>query len=86
MSVQATDAKPAPEADQLLEGLNPQQRQAVVHEGAPLLIVAVMALALFVVNSAVVPVISIRAIKEGEATRGRVMDKLIPGGTSHFPL
>src|ERR1700742_233496 len=40
MSVQATDAKPAPEADQLLEGLNPQQRQAVVHEGAPLLIVA----------------------------------------------
>jgi DNA helicase II / ATP-dependent DNA helicase PcrA len=40
MSVQATDAKPAPEADQLLDGLNPQQRQAVVHEGAPLLIVA----------------------------------------------
>jgi DNA helicase-2/ATP-dependent DNA helicase PcrA len=28
------------EADQLLEGLNPQQRQAVVHEGSPLLIVA----------------------------------------------
>lgn len=40
MSVHATDAKPAPEADQLLEGLNPQQRQAVVHEGSPLLIVA----------------------------------------------
>jgi DNA helicase II / ATP-dependent DNA helicase PcrA len=40
MSVQATDAKPAPEADQLLDGLNPQQRQAVVHEGSPLLIVA----------------------------------------------
>lgn len=34
MTVQATDA------DQLLEGLNPQQRQAVVHEGSPLLIVA----------------------------------------------
>src|SRR5271166_1448976 len=34
MSVQATDA------DQLLDGLNPQQRQAVVHEGSPLLIVA----------------------------------------------
>ncbi|CAM4208888.1 ATP-dependent DNA helicase UvrD1 [Mycobacterium basiliense] len=34
MSVHATDA------DQLLEGLNPQQRQAVVHEGSPLLIVA----------------------------------------------
>ncbi|MCV7196399.1 DNA helicase PcrA [Mycobacterium angelicum] len=34
MSVQATDS------DQLLEGLNPQQRQAVVHEGSPLLIVA----------------------------------------------
>ncbi|MFZ1178947.1 MAG: DNA helicase PcrA [Mycobacterium sp.] len=40
MSVYATDAKPAPEADQLLAGLNPQQRQAVVHEGSPLLIVA----------------------------------------------
>jgi DNA helicase II / ATP-dependent DNA helicase PcrA len=40
MSVQATDAKPAPEADQLLDGLNPQQRRAVVHEGSPLLIVA----------------------------------------------
>ncbi|AFS13077.1 ATP-dependent DNA helicase pcrA [Mycobacterium intracellulare subsp. intracellulare MTCC 9506] len=36
----ATDTKPASEADQLLEGLNPQQRQAVVHEGSPLLIVA----------------------------------------------
>ncbi|MGO9506554.1 MAG: DNA helicase PcrA [Mycobacterium sp.] len=34
MSVQATDA------DQLLDGLNPQQRLAVVHEGSPLLIVA----------------------------------------------
>lgn len=34
MTVQATDA------DQLVEGLNPQQRQAVVHEGSPLLIVA----------------------------------------------
>lgn len=40
MSVHATEAKPASEADQLLEGLNPQQRQAVVHEGSPLLIVA----------------------------------------------
>ncbi len=28
------------EADELLDGLNPQQRQAVVHEGSPLLIVA----------------------------------------------
>ena len=35
-----TDAKSAPEADQLLDGLNPQQRLAVVHEGSPLLIVA----------------------------------------------
>jgi len=40
MTVHATDAKPAPEADHLLDGLNPQQRQAVVHEGSPLLIVA----------------------------------------------
>lgn len=42
MSVHATDAKPPGQspADQLLDGLNPQQRQAVVHEGSPLLIVA----------------------------------------------
>ncbi|BBZ71726.1 DNA helicase PcrA [Mycobacterium paraseoulense] len=40
MSVYATDANLASEADQLLEGLNPQQRKAVVHEGSPLLIVA----------------------------------------------
>jgi DNA helicase II / ATP-dependent DNA helicase PcrA len=40
MSVHATDAKPAPEADRLLDDLNPQQRQAVVHKGSPLLIVA----------------------------------------------
>src|ERR1700753_1664056 len=40
MSVHATDSKPAPEADRLLDELNPQQRQAVVHQGAPLLIVA----------------------------------------------
>jgi DNA helicase-2/ATP-dependent DNA helicase PcrA len=30
----------SPQAARLLEGLNPQQRQAVVHEGSPLLIVA----------------------------------------------
>jgi ATP-dependent DNA helicase UvrD/PcrA len=40
MSVHTTDTKPAPEADRLLDDLNPQQRQAVVHEGSPLLIVA----------------------------------------------
>ncbi|OBH84702.1 DNA helicase PcrA [Mycobacterium scrofulaceum] len=40
MSVYVSDANLASEADQLLEGLNPQQRQAVVHEGSPLLIVA----------------------------------------------
>lgn len=42
MSVHATDAKPPgpSPADQLLDGLNRQQRQAVVHEGSPLLIVA----------------------------------------------
>ncbi|HWT47194.1 MAG TPA: DNA helicase PcrA [Mycobacterium sp.] len=38
MSVQTTDTNS--EAEQLLDGLNPQQRQAVVHEGSPLLIVA----------------------------------------------
>ena len=40
MTAHATDAKLAAEIDQLLDGLNPQQRQAVVHEGSPLLIVA----------------------------------------------
>ena len=38
MSVHVASASSA--ADQLLEGLNPQQRQAVLHEGSPLLIVA----------------------------------------------
>jgi DNA helicase-2/ATP-dependent DNA helicase PcrA len=38
--VHATDARQVPDADQLLDGLNPQQRQAVLHEGSPLLIVA----------------------------------------------
>src|SRR5215212_4581763 len=36
MSVHVTDSQ----ADELLAGLNPQQRQAVLHEGSPLLIVA----------------------------------------------
>lgn len=36
MTMHVTDAGP----DQLLDGLNPQQRQAVLHEGSPLLIVA----------------------------------------------
>ncbi|OBI88283.1 DNA helicase PcrA [Mycobacterium asiaticum] len=42
MSVHATEAESShPSAvDELLAGLNPQQRQAVVHEGSPLLIVA----------------------------------------------
>lgn len=39
MSVHATEVTPT-QADELLEGLNPQQRQAVVHQGSPLLIVA----------------------------------------------
>ncbi len=40
MSVHVTEPTPAAEADQLLDGLTPQQRQAVLHEGSPLLIVA----------------------------------------------
>jgi ATP-dependent DNA helicase UvrD/PcrA len=44
LSVHVTDARPARDVDQhvgrFLEGLNPEQRQAVLHEGAPLLIVA----------------------------------------------
>src|SRR5882757_3948249 len=36
LSVHVTET----EADQLLDGLNPQQRRAVLHEGSPLLIVA----------------------------------------------
>ncbi|QDB80153.1 DNA helicase PcrA [Georgenia sp. 311] len=36
----ATDAPAAARATDLLEGLNPQQRAAVLHEGGPLLIVA----------------------------------------------
>src|ERR1700761_3610620 len=38
MSLHVTDLNS--DADQLLDGLNPQQRQAVLHEGSPLLIVA----------------------------------------------
>jgi len=34
------DMSIATESDQLLDGLNPQQRLAVLHEGSPLLIVA----------------------------------------------
>jgi DNA helicase II / ATP-dependent DNA helicase PcrA len=41
MSLQhVTDDRQIPDADQLLDALNPQQRQAVLHEGSPLLIVA----------------------------------------------
>jgi DNA helicase-2/ATP-dependent DNA helicase PcrA len=40
MSVHVTDLRRLPDADQLLDDLNPQQRQAVLHEGSPLLIVA----------------------------------------------
>jgi DNA helicase-2/ATP-dependent DNA helicase PcrA len=39
-SAHASALGTAAEADQLLDGLNPQQRQAVLHEGSPLLIVA----------------------------------------------
>jgi DNA helicase II / ATP-dependent DNA helicase PcrA len=40
LSVFATDARQVPDAAQLLDGLNPQQRQAVLHQDSPLLIVA----------------------------------------------
>ena len=40
MSVHVSHPPASQSADQLLEGLNPQQRQAVLHQGAPLLIVA----------------------------------------------
>lgn len=40
MSVHAADTRSTSAADELLDGLNPQQRRAVVHEGSPLLIVA----------------------------------------------
>jgi len=40
MSVHMTEFKPPADAAELLDGLNPQQRQAVLHEGVPLLIVA----------------------------------------------
>jgi DNA helicase II / ATP-dependent DNA helicase PcrA len=40
MTVHATHPNETSEADQLLDGLNPQQRHAVVHQGSPLLIVA----------------------------------------------
>src|SRR5215470_17871004 len=40
MSVHVSHTPASSEADELLEGLNPQQRKAVLHEGTPLLIVA----------------------------------------------
>ncbi|MGY4711104.1 DNA helicase PcrA [Mycolicibacterium sp. CBM1] len=40
MSVHVTDFQPPAQAAELLDGLNPQQRQSVLHEGSPLLIVA----------------------------------------------
>src|SRR6201997_3738835 len=40
MTAHLTDPEARSQTDELLEGLNPQQRQAVLHEGSPLLIVA----------------------------------------------
>src|ERR1700757_1880936 len=40
MTAHLTDPEASSQTDELLEGLNPQQRQAVLHEGSPLLIVA----------------------------------------------
>src|SRR5271167_2824363 len=40
MTAHLTDQEANSQIDELLEGLNPPQRQAVLHEGSPLLIVA----------------------------------------------
>src|SRR6476661_7336761 len=40
MSVHVSHPPASPDAEALLDGLNPQQRRAVLHEGSPLLIVA----------------------------------------------
>src|SRR5215469_17065322 len=40
MTAHLTDQKAGSQVDELLKGLNPQQRQAVLHGGSPLLIVA----------------------------------------------
>src|ERR1700722_10269449 len=40
MTAHLTDQEAKSQIEELLEGLNPRQRQAVVHEGSPLLIVA----------------------------------------------
>src|SRR3978361_400388 len=40
MTAHLFDSQPSTETGELLDGLNPQQRQAVLHEGSPLLIVA----------------------------------------------
>src|SRR6201993_833517 len=40
MTAHLTDPHASSRTDEILEGLNPQQRQAVLHEGSPLLIVA----------------------------------------------
>jgi DNA helicase-2/ATP-dependent DNA helicase PcrA len=40
MTAHLTDQNAGSQIDELLEGLNPSQRQAVLHEGSPLLIVA----------------------------------------------
>src|ERR1700736_5704749 len=40
MTAHLTDQTAGSQIDELLKGLNPSQRQAVLHEGSPLLIVA----------------------------------------------